>query len=225
MLYLSVRKPVEGKQIMATPRAQRIGIWIITVVMAIGAVGVYFVAILANNNDSASSAKLQQIYNDYTAKVNAQATGLSSKYYATFSPFASRVHSFEKAAAQEKLVTEDLLVGDGETITDTTPFAAYYIGWNPDGNIFDQSISSGALKSPFSITSGLANTGVIVGWQEGLVGMKIGGVRELTIPSEKAYGSSGSGSTIPADTPLKFVVMAIPLPEEIPVPQELQTSQ
>ena len=210
---------------MATPRSQRIGIWIITVVMAIGSIGVFFVAILANNNDSADSTTLQEIYTEYSAKVQAQTTELSDKYYATFSQFSSRVHSFEKAAAQEKLVTEDLLVGDGETITDTTAFAVYYIGWDPDGNIFDQSISSGALKEPLSISTGLANAGLIDGWKEGLIGMKIGGVRELTIPSEQAYGSSGSGSTIPADTPLKFVVMAIPLPEEIPVPEELQTSQ
>lgn len=210
---------------MATPRSQRIGIWIVTVVMAIGAIGVYFVAILANNNDSADSASYQAAYAEYTAKVEAQATELSNKHFATFSQFASRVRSFEKAAAQEKLVTEDLLVGDGETITGDTKFAAYYIGWNPDGVIFDQSIENGALKAPLSISTGLANASLITGWKEGMLGMKIGGVRELTIPSEKAYGSTGSGTTIPADTPLKFVVMAIPLPEEIPIPDELQTSQ
>ena len=49
--------------------------------------------------------------------------------------------------------------------------------------------------------------------------MKIGGVRELTIPSSQAYGETGSGDKIPANTPLKFVVMAIPPVEEIPTPQ------
>lgn len=210
---------------MATPRSQRIGIWVITVVMAIGAIGVYFVAILANNNDNADTAKQQAAYTEYSQKVAAQTKELSDKYYAIFSPFASRVHSFEKTAAQEKLVTEDLLIGDGETIADTTPFAAYYIGWDPDGNIFDQSISNGALKAPLSVSTGLVNASLITGWKEGMIGMKIGGVRELTIPSEKAYGSTGSGTTIPADTPLKFVVMAIPNPEEIPIPAEFLTSQ
>jgi FKBP-type peptidyl-prolyl cis-trans isomerase len=210
---------------MATPRAQRIGIWIITVVMAIGAIGVYFVAILANNNDASDSTRLQEVYAQYNAKVEAQASELSAKYYSTFSQYSSRVHSFEKATAQEKLVTEDLQGGDGETITDTTKFAAYYIGWDPNGNVFDQSLESGSLKSPLSISTGLASASLISGWKEGMIGMKIGGVRELTIPSEKAYGSTGRGSTIPADTPLKFVVMAIPLPEEIPIPAELLTSQ
>jgi hypothetical protein len=54
--------------------------------------------------------------------------------------------------------------------------------------------------------------------------MKVGGVRELTIPSDKAYGEAGSGDKIPANTPLKFIVMVIPTPEAIKepaVPQEL----
>ncbi len=208
---------------MATPRSQRIGIWIITVVMAVGAVGVYFVAILANNNDTSKSAQVQQAYSDYQQKVTDQATKLSDQYFATFSAYASQVHSFEKAPAQEKLVISDLKVGDGEVIGDTTTFAAYYIGWNPDGKIFDESISGTTLKAPLSISTGLANASLISGWKDGMKGMKIGGVRELTIPSAQAYGSAGQGADIPADTPIKFVVMAIPLPETIPVPPELQT--
>jgi hypothetical protein len=49
--------------------------------------------------------------------------------------------------------------------------------------------------------------------------MKIGGVREITLPSDKAYGEQGSGDSIPPNTPLKFIVMAIPLPEQIPQPE------
>jgi hypothetical protein len=54
--------------------------------------------------------------------------------------------------------------------------------------------------------------------------MKIGGIRELTIPSDKGYGAAGSGDKIPANSPLKFVIMAIPTPEAISepaVPQDL----
>lgn len=210
---------------MATPRAQRIGIWIITVVMAIGAVGVYFVAIIANGNDTNSQQLKQQIYTEYQQKVAAQTKQLSATYYATFSPYASEVHSFDKASAQEKLVTQDLKEGDGPVVDDNTKFAAYYIGWNPDGKIFDQSIANNALKAPLSVSDGLAKAGLIQGWKDGMKGMKVGGVRELTIPSASAYGSTGSGSDIAADTPLKFVVMAVPLPENIPIPAELLTGQ
>lgn len=210
---------------MATPKSQRIGIWIITIVMAVGAVGVYFVAILANKNDTEASQKQQAAYTAYQAQVDEQAKGLSGKYYPTFSQYASRVAVFDKAAAQEKIASEDLLAGDGETIDGKTKFSVYYIGWLPDGTIFDQSIKNGSLTTPLSVTDGLEQSSLVNGWKQGLLGMKIGGVRELTVPSEEAYGSGGYGTTIPADTPLKFVVMAIPLVEEIPLPQELRTSQ
>jgi hypothetical protein len=65
---------------------------------------------------------------------------------------------------------------------------------------------------------------VIKGWTDGTVGMKVGGVRELTIPSDQAYGATGSGTNIPPNTPLKFVIMVIPTPETIPqaaIPPEL----
>ena len=60
---------------------------------------------------------------------------------------------------------------------------------------------------------------MIGGWKKGIVGMKIGGVRELTIPSAQAYGEEGSGDDIPANTPLKFVVLAVPSISEPEMPQ------
>ncbi len=206
---------------MATPTAQRVGIWVILIVMTIGAVGVYFVSILANDNDQRSTEQQQTAYENYQKQVQTQAQSLSAQYYPTFSSYASRVGSFEKAPAQEQLRTEDLLVGTGEEVTDTTKFAAYYIGWNPDGKIFDQSIEGTSLKTPLSVADGLANASLIQGWKDGMKGMKIGGVRLLTIPSALAYKDAGSGADIPPQTPIRFVVMAIPLPEQIPIPQEL----
>lgn len=218
---------------MATPKAQRIGIWIIAIVMTLGAVGVYFVAILANNNDQAQADQQQNIlkqyqsdYAKYQAKVNQQGDELSKTYYDQFVPYASRVAVFDKALAEKELATEDIVVGEGEVVDGNTKLALYYVGWNPNGKVFDQSIENGKLKAPLAVANGLTQAGLIEGWKEGLIGMKIGGVRELTIPSAKAYGSQGGGSDdIPADTPLKFVVMAIPLPEQFPepeTPKELQ---
>jgi FKBP-type peptidyl-prolyl cis-trans isomerase len=114
------------------------------------------------------------------------------------------------------VATTDLKVDDGATLISTTAYSAYYIGWNPKGVVFDQSIENGALKAP--ITGG----NLITGWNEGVVGMKIGGVREITIPSDKAYGATGSGDNIPPNTPIKFVVMVIPKVSDIPMPQILQ---
>lgn len=60
---------------------------------------------------------------------------------------------------------------------------------------------------------------MIKGWSQGVIGMKIGGVRELTIPYDLAYGETGSGDKIPANTPLKFVIMLIEQPETIVQPE------
>lgn len=207
---------------MATSRGQRIGIWIIAVVMTVGTIGSFLILILSANNSTQDekrktqlTSEYQKLYGDYEAAVAAQAKQLSDTYYPILSPFASRVAAFDKASVTA-LSSEDLLVGDGEEITATSSYSAYYIGWNPDGAIFDQSINEGTLEAPFTV---LGNSGVITGWSEGVVGMKVGGVRLLTIPSDKAYGPNGSGTLIPADTPLKFIIMLVPTPEAISAPQ------
>ncbi|NCU30297.1 hypothetical protein EOL73_00520 [Candidatus Saccharibacteria bacterium] len=221
--------------IMATPKSQRIVIWIILVAMVIGAVGVYFVAILANNNDQAQQLSQQQVYDKYMkeyeayqAKVDAQGDELSGLYYEDFSQYATRVSSFDAESANTTISSEDLKVGDGEIIDDTTTFAAYYIGWNPSGKIFDQSIDGQRLKAPLPVADGLMSAGLITGWKEGMKGMRIGGVRLLTIPASQAYGAQGSGEDIPANSPIRFVVMAISLPEQFAqpsIPQQLMTIQ
>jgi len=196
---------------MSTSRSQRIGIWIIAVVLAIGTIGSFFVVILANDNQSKDQASMQKQYAEYQAKVQAQTDELSKKYYGTLSEFASRVASYN-ADEVTSLATVDLKEGDGETIGDNTTYSAYYIGWNPEGKIFDQSIDGTKLKAP------LPGSGLIKGWTEGVKGMKLGGVRELTIPADLAYGDTGSGDLIPPHTPIKFIVLAIPTPETIPLP-------
>lgn len=203
---------------MATSNAQRIGIWIIAVVMAVGTIGSFFVIILANDNakvDQEVALKQQEQYNklvkEYQEKVDAQNKELTAKYFTEFSGYSSQVAPFDKESVKE-LKTEDLKIGDGEEIKDGTKYSAYYIGWNPDGEVFDQSIDGDKLKSP------IPGGGLIEGWNKGVIGMKIGGVRVLTIPSDLAYKEQGSGDKIPPNTPLKFVVFAIPTPEEVPMP-------
>ncbi len=205
---------------MATQKAQRFGIWFIVVFMIIGTIGSFGLIVLANKNDAADAARVQKLEaqykkeaNEYKLKSAAQASELSDKYFATFAQFQDRVGPFAKDDVKE-LSSEDLLAGDGEVITKDSVFHAYYLGWNPDGKIFDGSIEGEALKAPFGVTPG----GVIEGWTKGLEGIKTGGVRLLAIPSDLAYGEQGSGEDIPANTPLKFIVMVIPSPENIPMP-------
>lgn len=210
---------------MATSKNQRLGIMAILVVTVVGTIGSFAVMVLSTQNQATESAAQQETLNAYQTankayqeKVDAQAAQLSAQYYETFNTYSSRVAAFDADTVKE-IGINDLLVGTGEDVTGTTKFAAYYIGWNPKGKVFDQSIDSSKLKAPIPIADGLDSAGLISGWKEALKGMKIGGVREITLPSDKAYGEQGSGDAIPPNTPLKFIVMAIPLPEQIPQPQ------
>ena len=221
---------------MATSTAQRAGIWVIAVVLTIGTLAGFVAMILAPNNEAADSARLQTAYADYQkaateaqekqsaqqAALDKEADTLSAQYFEEFKGYSNRVGAFDKDAAQKELVKEDIKVGAGEDITADTTYAVYYIGWLPDGTIFDGSIDGEKLKSPFIARP----NGTIAGWSEGALGMKIGGVRQLTIPSAQGYGESGQGS-IPADTPLRFVLMPFKKLETIKdpeIPQEILQS-
>lgn len=215
---------------MATTKAQRYGIMVILIATVIGTIGSFLVMVLSTKNQAEDAKHQQQVmadyqekYKKYQEKVDAQGAELSTKYYPIFNQYAARVGSFDRDAVKN-MSTEDLQEGDGEEITDTTKFAAYYIGWDPKGVIFDQSIKDSALKSPLPIENGLKAASLIEGWKEGMKGMKINGVREITIPSDKAYGEQGSKDasgkeTIAPNTPLKFIVMAIAQPEKIAQPE------
>ena len=209
---------------MATTKSQRIGIWVIAGMMFLGTIGGFIAMIVAPGNEAKDQAALKKAQEEYSKtiserqkKVEAQTSELSQKYYGKFAEFGSRVGAFEASDVKE-LGKEDLIEGDGAEVKDDTKFAVYYIGWNAKGEVFDQSIADGKLKEPLAI-DGPAKTSVIQGWKEGLIGMKIGGVRELTIPADKAYGNQAQGDKIPANSPLKFVIMAIEKPADIPQPE------
>lgn len=203
---------------MATSRAQRVGIWVIAVAMVVGTLAGFIAMILSSQNDTKNQqalAKYQAEYAAYQKKVDAQAKELSGKYFNEFNQYKSVPSSYDPAAIKE-LSTNDLKIGDGAEITDKTEYSAYYIGWNPKGKVFDQSIDGQSLKAP------IAGGNLIEGWNKGVIGMKVGGVRELTIPSNLAYKEQGSGEDIPPNTPIKFVVMIIPKPAEIKQPEITQ---
>ncbi len=211
---------------MATKKSQRIVIFIIAIVLVVGTLGSFLVMILSTKDQQDTAQQYQQamsVYErerkSYQALVDARDAKLSEKYYPTFKEYASLPAKYAIDSVKS-LTTRDLKEGTGPAIDDSTKFAAYYIGWNPDGKIFDQSVKDGRLGSPFAI-DGLKDTSVIDGWKEGLVGMKIGGVRLLEVPSDKAYKETGQGDDIPPNTPIKFVVMAIDTPAEVPEPEAL----
>ncbi len=101
-----------------------------------------------------------------------------------------------------KLETKDLIVGTGKEAKAGDTVTVNYVGvlFN-GGKEFD---ASWKRKEPFQFKLGQGQ--VIKGWDQGVIGMKVGGRRELVIPSELAYGKTGSPPTIPANAPLVFVV-------------------
>lgn len=210
---------------MATSKAQRWGIIAILVVTVIGTLGSFAVMGLATQNNAADAAELQKAtesyqaqYEAYQAKIDEQGKELSKKYFDIFQPYNARVGTFDLDSVKE-LGINDLVVGGDAEITGTTAFAAYYIGWNPKGKVFDGSIDESSLKAPLPIDTGLDGASLIEGWKEGMKGMRIGGIREIAIPSDKAYDEQGSGDDIPPNTPIKFVVMAIEAPATIQQPE------
>ncbi|HEV7992008.1 MAG TPA: FKBP-type peptidyl-prolyl cis-trans isomerase [Gemmatimonadaceae bacterium] len=86
----------------------------------------------------------------------------------------------------------DIIVGTGKTVATGDSIAVYYQGAFTNGQLFDQRLS----PSP-AFEFKLGANRVIPGWDEGLVGTKVGGVRQLIIPPSLAYGSSGSGPIPP----------------------------
>ena len=100
------------------------------------------------------------------------------------------------------LIIVDKVVGDGVEAEKFDILTVNYTGKLEDGTVFDSSKNPG--RDPFRFTVGLGQ--VIQGWEEGFVGMKIGGTRTLTIPPEMGYGARGAGDVIPPNATLIFEV-------------------
>jgi peptidylprolyl isomerase len=98
------------------------------------------------------------------------------------------------------LIVEDIRLGEGYEVKPGGAVVVHYHGTLKEGGkVFDSSFQRGEpISFPLS--------GVIQGWQKGVPGMKVGGVRRLTIPSAMAYGERGAGGEIPPNSDLVFVI-------------------
>ncbi len=99
------------------------------------------------------------------------------------------------------LVYEDLNEGEGTVAAAGQKVSVHYTGWLTNGTKFD---SSKDRNDPFDFPLGAGR--VIRGWDEGVQGMQVGGVRKLTIPAELGYGARGAGGVIPPNATLVFEV-------------------
>lgn len=101
-----------------------------------------------------------------------------------------------------KLIIEDEVIGKGEEAKAGMKVTVHYVGTLTDGTMFDASRKHGNQGFTFALGAGQ----VIKGWDVGVAGMKVGGKRKLTIPSDMAYGNQAVGSIIPANATLVFEV-------------------
>lgn len=209
---------------------QRVAIIAVAVLLLGGTILTYAFVVLGNNSSSSDNdreALITRLGEEYDAKVaswNQVGEKLSSKYFNDFSGYKSQVKAYNSASANAAgLETTDLKVGTGKELTDgDTDYMAYYIGWCADGSIFDSSFNDAdnptALNTPM-----LGSSSMIEGWLKGIVGMKLGGVRQLTISGPLAYGDTQGDKICGAtNSPLKFVVwMLEPDADLVKLNQEL----
>lgn len=191
-----------------TSRGQRIGIWIIAIALTVGTLAGLIFMVWATQDSKIDPneiayeeqlEKLQQQQEEYEQQMAEQ-----REKYRPLEGYEDKVTEFNADDVTE-LGIETLKEGEGATISDSDTLEVNYTGWTPDGKIFDSTKSEGEDASPASF----ALSSLIDGWSA-LVGQKVGGVYLLTIPSDRAYGESGtSDGSIQPNTPIKFIIEVI----------------
>ncbi len=119
----------------------------------------------------------------------------------TKSNSSSQASSSAASTGAVDLKIEDIKVGNGTEVKSGDTVSINYIGTLTDGTKFDSSYDR---KVPFETKIGVGQ--VIKGWDKGVVGMKVGGKRKLTIPPSLGYGAQGAGSKVPPNATLIFEV-------------------
>jgi FKBP-type peptidyl-prolyl cis-trans isomerase len=118
-----------------------------------------------------------------------------------YMPFEEAGPGGTEVTTSSGLQYTDIKVGAGATAQAGQTVSVHYTGWLENGKKFDSSVDRG---QPFSFPLGAGR--VIKGWDEGVQGMKVGGKRKLTIPSNLGYGARGAGGVIPPNATLIFEV-------------------
>ena len=214
-----------------TSGRQRILIVCIAIFMLASTFALYASIVISSSNSKTDAAakeekqnRFNDLYSQYLDLKNKQAEELSKQYFDTFVAYKSRIKSFNAKDVTE-LKTTDLKKGSGAKVEseDFVNYAAYYVGWLSDETIFDSSFDN--PSNPTALTTPLeGTTNMIEGWIEGIQGMQLGGIREIVIPSALGYGETEQNG-IPANSPLKFIVMLIEKPDDIEFEHEEELNQ
>ncbi len=108
------------------------------------------------------------------------------------------------------MIIEDLVEGDGDVVAAGDPVLVSYVGMLEDGTVFD---ASDQHEIPLAFTVGVDQ--VIEGWDQGLIGMKEGGTRRLTIPPHLAFGRQGREGFVPGNATVIFEITVERILDEV----------
>ena len=224
---------MDEKELKTSPK-QRAFIIVIAVIM-LGSIIASYAAIVINGGKSSSTTtsetetiseeKKAEYEADYEAKLAEFQTATKSDYD-TLVKYKKEIAAFNEAAANSNGVqVRDLKTGTGRELgSDASDYLAYYIGYCADESIFDSSFDDN--DNPAGFKAGgvldLSQMSLIEGWYLGMEGAKLGGVREVTIPGELAYGDAKEvcGGT---NKPLRFVILSKEYDEDLTkISDELQ---
>lgn len=211
---------------LQTTTKQRVIIMIIAVLLLISTIGVYMLIVLNSGSGNSSSVEaLTERYNAKYEELLAANVEVSDQYFEEFAKYRSNVKAYNEASATNSVLdTKDLKVGTGRELgEDDADYAAYYIGWCADGEVFDSSFdvssdTDGDIADAEALLPPLLGATVagslIDGWDQGVVGMKIGGVRQITMNGDLAYGDTREicGGT---NKPLRFIIMMVEPDEKL----------
>lgn len=159
--------------------------------------------ITVGNENTADNALIKQTESGSKSSTKTSTAPTASAKTPTSGPLSKQPKvTVPKGPAPTKLVTKDLIKGTGAEAKSGATVSVNYVGvLYKGGKEFD---ASWKRQEPFSFALGKGQ--VIAGWDQGVAGMKVGGRRELIIPSDLAYGAKGSPGGIPPNAPLVFVV-------------------
>lgn len=210
---------MEEKELKTSPK-QRIFIALIAIIM-LGSIVASYAAIILNGSKSSDSgdnaiseAKKQEYTEEYEELVDYFAED-TIEDFDEFIAYKSEIKAFNEESANESGVQKkDLVIGTGEDLkSDGSNYLAYYVGYCADESIFDSTLDD--TEDPASFAKILdPSLGMIEGWTQGIEGMKIGGIRRITVPGPLAYGDAMEicGGK---NKPLRFLVMAVERDEDL----------
>lgn len=184
----------------------RLIVFILISFLAVGGVIVYAKNNTVSGTKESQSESLTNFGNPNTATEANQDTAVKTIVSSPTPSPVTMVGAGNKIQGEQtmenvtELKIEDIKVGNGNAVKAGDTAEVNYSGTFLDGRKFDSSYDRNQTFS-FSVGAGE----VIQGWDQGLIGMKVGGKRKLLIPSDLAYGPTGAGP-IPPNTPLAFEI-------------------